>query len=64
MYKIKSLSKFILYCLTIEDITWITTVFYQTHRLSNNGNKTAETIQAYVHTDANTDFSKSEYPIA
>lgn len=47
--------------LKVDDITWMTPFFHQTHKLTNKGNSTAITIQAYAHTDANTDGTKGEY---
>lgn len=42
------------------DITWMTALNYQTHKLMNEGHTTAISIQAYAHTDSNTGFDHSE----
>jgi hypothetical protein len=42
------------------DITWMTPFYYQTHRLSNEKDSAAITIQAYAYTNKNTEVSKGE----
>ncbi len=47
--------------LKVDDITWMMPFFHQTHKLTNKGKSTAITLQAYSHTDVNTDGTKEEY---
>ncbi len=42
------------------DIAWMTPFNYQTHKLTNEGNSVAISIQAYSHTDSNTGKFYSE----
>ena len=46
--------------LTSGDITWMTPLYYQTHRLKNTGQCTAISIQAYSDSDTNTGGESQE----